>query len=190
MFLYEHLLPGLLQQFSNGFHAFLSFPPCNQLQYLLPEVTVASPPCLQILTCFTVLTCKCSALVLVGHSSALPLLSLLSLYGSDSNFHFSNPHSVLARHISSHEALKVLVGFGAVRSESGQGVVGGGRWAGSCAGADTWSEERSLNFPSIGNEATARFSWTSDELVFYVRSAPWAIVWETNEKERDWRLRD
>lgn len=128
----------------------------------------------------------------MGHSSASPLLSLLSLYGSDGNFHFSNPQSVLARHISSHEALKVLVGFGAVQSESGQGVVGRGRWVGGCAGADrgTWSEERSLSFPSIGNEATARFSWTSDELVFYVRSAPWAIVWETNEKERDWRLGD
>lgn len=41
---------------------------------------------------------------------------------------------------------------------------------------------RSLNFSSIGSEATTRrFSWTNHELMFYFRSATWAIVWEMNE---------
>ena len=43
---------------------------------------------------------------------------------------------------------------------------------------------RSVNFSSLSNEATARrFSGTSVELVFYVRSATWAVVWETREGE-------
>lgn len=40
----------------------------------------------------------------------------------------------------------------------------------------------SVNFSSISSEATARrFSWTSIELMFYVTSATWAIVWEMSE---------
>lgn len=61
------------------------------------------------------------------------------------------------------------------------------------AGGVYWSQTmdtlsdilRSLNFSSIGNEATAgRFSWMRGELMFYVRSATWIIVWEVNERRK------
>lgn len=61
----------------------------------------------------------------------------------------------------------------------------GNRAGGVCWGqtTDVLSDVlRSFNFSSIGSEATTgRFSWTSDELMLYVRPAAWATVREMSE---------
>lgn len=47
----------------------------------------------------------------------------------------------------------------------------------------------SLNVSSKDNEATTGgFSWTSGELMFYVGSATWAIVWERGKGMETRRL--
>lgn len=92
-----------------------------------------------------------------------------------------------AQHERRHEVVKV---FGTLRSHVVTWWVGWVWVEGDRATRGCWSQTgdillevlRSVNFSSVSNEATTRrFSWTSIALVFYVRSATWAIVWEMSE---------